>query len=215
MVRDGWLYGAGFGAGTLVSALVLDSRIGVATCVVCAAFCLFFFRDPDRVIPSGRVCVAPADGKVVQLRNEPDGRTRISIFLSIFDVHVNRSPVAGRVQSVRYHPGRYRIANRAVASTENERNTLVVADRDGGALVELTQIAGLIARRIVCWKRGRRRGREGRASRTDQVRIAHRRRARPRVGSRGEAWRQGSRRQFRGSLAASEGFAVAPSQTET
>ena len=153
MVRDGWLYGAGFGAGTLVSALVLDSRIGVATCVVCAAFCLFFFRDPDRVIPSGRVCVAPADGKVVQLRNEPDGRTRISIFLSIFDVHVNRSPVAGRVQSVRYHPGRYRIANRAVASTENERNTLVVADRDGGALVELTQIAGLIARRIVCWKR--------------------------------------------------------------
>ena len=117
-----------------------------------AAFCLYFFRDPERQIPAGNVCVSPADGKVVRVHPETDGRTRVSIFLNIFDVHVNRSPIEGQVRSVCYSPGRYRMAHLDAASVENERNTLVIGDTDGVRSVEVTQIAGLIARRIVCHK---------------------------------------------------------------
>lgn len=153
MVRDGWAYGALFGLAAAVAGLALGSWLGALVCACCGLFALYFFRDPDREIPSGPVCVAPADGRVVQVREEPDGRTRISIFLSIFDVHVNRAPVSGRVLSMRYSPGRFRMAHLASASVENERNTLVVEDLESGSTVELSQIAGLIARRIVCRKR--------------------------------------------------------------
>lgn len=153
MVRDGWAYGASFGLAAAVTGLVLGSWLGALACAGCGLFALYFFRDPDREIPPGPVCVAPADGRVVQVRAEPDGRTRISIFLSIFDVHVNRAPVSGRVLSMRYSPGRFRMAHLASASVENERNTLVVEDLESGSTVELSQIAGLIARRIVCRKR--------------------------------------------------------------
>lgn len=153
MVRDGWAYGVSFGLAAAIAGLVLGSWLGALVCACCGLFALYFFRDPDREIPPGPVCVAPADGRVVQVREEPDGRTRISIFLSIFDVHVNRAPVSGRVLSMRYSPGRFRMAHLASASVENERNTLVVEDLEGGSTVELSQIAGLIARRIVCRKR--------------------------------------------------------------
>lgn len=152
MVRDGWAYGASFGLAAAVTGLAFGSWLGALACAGCGSFALYFFRDPDREIPPGPVCVAPADGRVVQVRAEPDGRTRISIFLSIFDVHVNRAPVSGRVLSMRYSPGRFRMAHLASASVENERNTLVVEDLESGSTVELSQIAGLIARRIVCRK---------------------------------------------------------------
>ena len=151
MVRDGYIYAAALSACSVVCGLLIAPWLAVPWLVL-AAFCLYFFRDPERQIPAGDVCVSPADGKVVRIFPETDGRTRISIFLNIFNVHVNRAPVGGRVRSAHYSPGRYRMAHLDAASTENERNTLVIGDTDGGQPVEVTQIAGLVARRIVCHK---------------------------------------------------------------
>lgn len=113
-----------------------------------AAFCLFFFRDPERAIPPGPVAVAPADGKVVAVKQETPTRQRISIFLNIFDVHVNRTPVPGTVASVKYQPGRFMVASREACSAENEQNVITVEGE--GTTVVFRQIAGLIARRVVC-----------------------------------------------------------------
>ena len=119
---------------------------------ILAIFCLWFFRDPERTVPTGPgLAVSPADGKVVLIRPEPDGRTRMAIFLNVFDVHVNRSPIAGQVKSVKYKAGKFLVASEVAASVENEQNTLVV-EGDGTSL-EFSQIAGLIARRIVCDKK--------------------------------------------------------------
>lgn len=119
---------------------------------VLALFCLWFFRDPERTAPSGAgLAVSPADGKVVLIRPEADGRTRLAIFLNVFDVHVNRSPIAGEVKKVTYKPGKFLVASEPAASIENEQNTLVV--EGDGTQVEFSQIAGLIARRIVCDKK--------------------------------------------------------------
>jgi len=115
---------------------------------VLAAFCLWFFRDPDRTIPTGPVAVSPADGKVVLIKQRPAG-TQVCIFLNVFDVHVNRAPIAGKVIDVRYKQGKFLVASKPEASVENEMNTMVI---DGhGTVIEFSQIAGLIARRIVCW----------------------------------------------------------------
>ena len=120
--------------------------------VVLALFCLWFFRDPERTAPTGAgLAVSPADGKVVLIRPEPDGRTRVAIFLNVFDVHVNRSPIAGQVKSVTYKAGKFLVASAVAASVENEQNTLVVEGE--GVSLEFSQIAGLIARRIVCDKK--------------------------------------------------------------
>jgi phosphatidylserine decarboxylase len=118
---------------------------------ILALFCLWFFRDPERAIPAGPVAVSPADGKVVLIRPEADGRTRLAIFLNVFDVHVNRSPIAGKITKVQYRPGKFLVASHDKASLENEQNTLVV--EGGGTSIEFSQIAGLIARRIVCYKK--------------------------------------------------------------
>ncbi len=118
---------------------------------VLAAFCLYFFRDPERIPPPGNVIVSPADGKVVSVRKVGDTETRVSIFLNIFDVHVNRAPIPGTVTDVKYQPGKFRVASQEAASSENEQNTLVV--EGSGTRVICRQIAGLIARRIVCYKR--------------------------------------------------------------
>ena len=137
--------------GLLAAALgVLVAPWGAVPPGAAALFCLYFFRDPEREVPAGHVCVSPADGKVVQVRSEPNGRTLISIFLSVFDVHVNRMPISGRVRSVRYSRGSFRLAHLEAASVENEQNALVIDDAGGGGAVEVRQIAGLIARRIVC-----------------------------------------------------------------
>ncbi|MCL4795184.1 MAG: phosphatidylserine decarboxylase [Bryobacteraceae bacterium] len=114
-----------------------------------ALFCLWFFRDPEREIPTGPVAVSPADGKVVRIRRKPEG-TQLCIFLNVFDVHVNRSPIAGKVTAVEYNKGKFLVASKDEASYENERNTMTVDN--GQSSVRFSQIAGLIARRIVCTK---------------------------------------------------------------
>lgn len=115
-----------------------------------AAFCLWFFRDPERKIPHGPVAVSPADGKVVLIRKKP-GSTQVCIFLNVFDVHVNRAPIGGKVTGVEYTKGKFLVASKDRASVENERNTMTI---DGEhTLVSFSQIAGLIARRIVCSKK--------------------------------------------------------------
>lgn len=118
---------------------------------ILAAFCLYFFRDPEREVPQGPVAVAPADGKVVAVVPDTAGANRISIFLNIFDVHVNRTPIAGRVACVKYQKGQFLVASKEQASHSNEQNVITV-DGDGARVV-FKQIAGLIARRIVCYKR--------------------------------------------------------------
>ncbi len=115
-----------------------------------AAFCLYFFRDPNRPTPPPNVMVAPADGRIVAIRQLGPHETRVSIFLNIFNVHVNRTPIPGSVTDVHYQKGKFLVASHEAASTENEQNTLVV--EGAGTRVVCRQIAGLIARRIICYK---------------------------------------------------------------
>jgi phosphatidylserine decarboxylase len=120
-----------------------------------ALFVAFFFRDPERVPPAGEgLVVSPADGRVVLVepldRQNPDAGTLVSIFLSVFDVHVNRSPIAGQITGVEYREGKFRIATDARASVENEQNIVTV--ENGQLKVIFKQIAGVLARRIVFWK---------------------------------------------------------------
>jgi phosphatidylserine decarboxylase len=118
---------------------------------ILAAFCLYFFRDPERAIPSGDVAVSPADGKVVAVKSEGPALNRISIFLNIFDVHVNRAPIAGAIAKVQYQEGKFHVASREVCSDQNEQNVVTV--QGDGTIVVFKQIAGLIARRIVFRKK--------------------------------------------------------------
>jgi phosphatidylserine decarboxylase len=113
-----------------------------------ALFCAWFFRDPRREVPSAaNVAVAPADGRVTLVEERPAG-LRISIFLNVFDVHVNRAPVAGQVNEITYHEGRFLAAYKPDVHLKNERNHVTLATEHGP--VEVVQIAGLVARRIVC-----------------------------------------------------------------
>jgi len=112
-----------------------------------AGFCLYFFRDPERSIPEGPVAVSPADGKVVAVKQEAPGETRVSVFLNIFDVHVNRAPISGMVRAVSYRKGQFLVASREECSVRNEQNVVTV--EGDGTRVVFKQIAGLIARRIV------------------------------------------------------------------
>lgn len=115
-----------------------------------------FFRDPDRAVPSGPgLIVSPADGRVIVSEavdtNPFTGAAalKISIFMSVFNVHVNRLPCAGRIENISYHPGKFFAADRQEASLQNEHNAVFVAT-DDGATICVVQIAGLIARRIIC-----------------------------------------------------------------
>jgi phosphatidylserine decarboxylase len=125
-----------------------------ALLVLLAAFVFFFFRDPERKLPpSPSAVVSPADGRVLEVVEEPlDGRPgrKISIFLSIFNVHVNRSPVAARIESAEYRPGKFFAAMRPRASAENEQNVLRLDSGRGPVVVK--QIAGWVARRVLLWK---------------------------------------------------------------
>ena len=126
------------------------------TGVLLTAFVAWFFRDPERVPPSdpGAV-ISPADGKVIFSGECPPGRynaepgKKVSVFMSVFDVHINRAPVSGKVTAVRYNPGKFFVASVDKASLENEQNG-VSLETPGGQTVSYVQIAGLIARRIVC-----------------------------------------------------------------
>jgi phosphatidylserine decarboxylase len=117
-------------------------------------FVFYFFRDPERTIPSAPgLIVSPADGHVLEVVNESldehPGR-RITIFLAIWDVHVQRAPIAGRIADVVYRPGRFYAAMRAAASRENEQNIIYIHSPHGDVVFK--QIAGAIARRVICWK---------------------------------------------------------------
>lgn len=154
MVREGYYYGLGlFGVAVLVA--WLTSPAWGIPALVLAAFFLWFFRDPQRVIPAtAGAVVSPADGKVtdvstVELEDGP--RRRISIFLSVFDVHVNRSPISGVIRDVRYQRGQFRNAMGAASAQHNEQN-IVAVEGEGQRLV-FKQIAGILARRIVFTKK--------------------------------------------------------------
>ncbi|MEF2144821.1 MAG: phosphatidylserine decarboxylase family protein [Desulfovibrionaceae bacterium] len=120
------------------------------------AFVGHFFRDPERVPPEdAEAVVSPADGRIVKIAMEPDPlsgdlRQVICVFMNVFDVHVNRMPVSGKVETIRYIPGKFFNASLDKASTDNERNILEVVGK-GNQRFTVVQIAGLIARRIVCW----------------------------------------------------------------
>lgn len=149
MVRDGYLYAAGM----VVAALVLGyfSRWLAIPPLLLAGFFLWFFRDPDRRIPADPgLVVSPADGKVTDISQfQANGRpvTRISIFLNVFNVHVNRSPIAGAIKQVQYQRGKFGNAMGAISSEANEQNIVTVEGE--GQTVVFKQIAGLLARRIV------------------------------------------------------------------
>jgi phosphatidylserine decarboxylase len=151
-------YGFYYAGGLLVGAAIATYLLGWPYALpfyILAIFCLNFFRDPDREVPPGPVAVSPADGKVVAIRPVASGASRISIFLNVFDVHVNRTPIPGKVTCVSYKKGQFLSANKAEASDANEQSVMTVAGVVGGVptSVMFKQIAGLIARRIICYKK--------------------------------------------------------------
>lgn len=158
MHREGIPFVAGFAAATLVLFWIWDPLgwLGLGLTV----WCYYFFRDPKRAVPLNRgLVVSPADGLVSligpavpppELGLGPTPLTRVSVFMSVFNCHVNRAPVAGRVTAVAYRPGKFLNASLDKASEDNERNALAIELEDGRKLA-VVQIAGLVARRIVCW----------------------------------------------------------------
>jgi phosphatidylserine decarboxylase len=151
MVRDGYIYGLSLLAVAVVLVWATGCWAWSIAPVLLAAFFLWFFRDPERKIPVGPgLIVSPGDGLVTETAviSTPEGqRQRISIFLSVFNVHVNRSPIAGVLTSVRYQKGQYLNAMNPASADRNEQNIATV--RGEGIEVTFMQIAGLLARRIV------------------------------------------------------------------
>ena len=151
MVRDGYIYGLSLLAVAMLLAWATGSWAWSIAPVLLAAFFLWFFRDPQRTVPDGEgLIVSPGDGLVTETAaiSTPEGpRQRISIFLSVFDVHVNRSPIGGVLTQVRYRKGEYLNAMNPSSADRNEQNAVTV--RGPGFEVTFKQIAGLLARRIV------------------------------------------------------------------
>jgi phosphatidylserine decarboxylase len=158
IVREGWPFVAASALATLVLGWWWPPLFWVG--VPLTGWCAYFFRDPPRVTPTRTgLVVAPADGIVSAIADAPppaeldmgsEPRTRISVFLNVFDVHINRIPADGVVAKTVYHAGRFLNAALDKASEDNERNAIAIDLSDGRTLA-VVQIAGLIARRIVCW----------------------------------------------------------------
>jgi phosphatidylserine decarboxylase len=152
MVRDGYLYGFALLAVAVVVHLFTGGWVWSIIPVLLAVFFLWFFRDPRRAIPQGEgLIVSPADGKLTAIERvmTPTGESvRLSIFLNVFNVHVNRSPITGTLREVRYQKGQYLNAMNPESAEKNEQN-LAVVESDEGYEVAFKQIAGLLARRIV------------------------------------------------------------------
>lgn len=154
--KDGYKFVAAFAVGALLLSWVSDPLGWIG--VVATLWCAYFFRDPERFPPPGKgLIIAPADGRISAIEEvvspkeldlDSEKRTRISIFLSVFDVHINRSPVAGKITKIVYVPGKFLNAELDKASEENERQCLTL-ETGNGTRVGCVQIAGLIARRIV------------------------------------------------------------------
>jgi phosphatidylserine decarboxylase len=158
--REGWPWLAGTGVLAIMFAFVYPPLYWLLS--ILFGWMVVFFRDPLRVVPtSPGLVVSPADGRVEPIsRATPPAELglgtnrlwRVSIFMNVFDCHINRSPVPGRVSRIVYKPGRFLSADLDKASEDNERNSIVI-EAAGGQDVGVIQIAGLVARRIVCWTR--------------------------------------------------------------
>jgi phosphatidylserine decarboxylase len=154
--KDGYKFVAAFAVGALLLSWI-SNPLGWAGAAA-TVYCAYFFRDPERFPPEGKgLVIAPADGRISAIEDvvppkelDLDGtkRTRVSIFLSVFDVHINRAPVAGKITKIVYVPGKFLNAELDKASEENERQFLTL-ETPQGTKVGCVQIAGLIARRIV------------------------------------------------------------------
>lgn len=141
---------------TLITGFLGWMPVAVAAALV-TAFVSWFFRNPPRVIPQGAgLVVSPGDGKILAVEEEFEPRylkdrgVRISIFLNVFDVHINRMPCEGTIEDVQYQPGLFLVASTPHATVKNEQNAVMIKTVEG-AKVLCVQVAGLIARRIVCW----------------------------------------------------------------
>ncbi len=155
VAAEGWPFILPLAAGTALL-FVFGWKNTAVVALALTLFVLFFFRDPERTVSAGKGVVAsPADGKVIVIKDiyEPDylkqDVKQISIFLSVFNVHVNRSPIEGVVDVVKYNPGKFHVASVDKASLDNEQTAMVISNGKDKILVK--QIAGLIARRIVCY----------------------------------------------------------------
>jgi phosphatidylserine decarboxylase len=159
--RAGWPFIAMFAAVSLLL-LTLSSALG-AIGLMATAWCVYFFRDPDRMTPTRHgLIISPADGIVSSVSPAPPPSnlglperqqlTRVSVFLNVFDVHVNRAPIDGTINAIRYRAGKFLNASLDKASEDNERNALQIETADGTSII-VVQIAGLIARRICSWVR--------------------------------------------------------------
>ncbi|MCZ8151708.1 MAG: phosphatidylserine decarboxylase [Rhodobacteraceae bacterium] len=158
MHREGIRFVAAFAAVTLVLFWIWDPLgwVGVGLTV----WCYYFFRDPKRAVPTNAgLMVSPADGVVSlieravpppELGMGPDALMRVSVFMSVFNCHVNRAPIAGRVSEIAYRPGKFLNASLDKASVDNERNSIRIDMADGRSIA-VVQIAGLVARRILCF----------------------------------------------------------------
>ncbi len=170
VAKEGWPF-IFFAAGSSVIFALLQWEIPAVAALAVTAFVLYFFRDPERVVPDGKgLLVSPADGKIIEIVQAREGAlssqaaTRVSIFMNVFNVHVNRFPVTGIVKRIEYQPGSFLPADKKNALIRNEQNRLLVED-ELGYEITVVQVAGLVARRIVCWaetgdklKRGQRFG---------------------------------------------------------
>ncbi len=139
-------------AGALSGALFVASDLLGIVGLALVAFVVNFFRNPPRTVPSrppGRI-VSPADGKIVVAETAPSGRVKVSIFMNVFNVHLNRIPVDGTVTGVTYFPGAFMNASFDKASEQNERNRVEMRTEKGESLI-MVQVAGLVARRILCY----------------------------------------------------------------
>ncbi|OGQ48532.1 MAG: phosphatidylserine decarboxylase [Deltaproteobacteria bacterium RIFCSPLOWO2_02_FULL_47_10] len=149
ITREGWPY-IGVSFAILMVAAVIGSIFLTAVFAVLFFFVVWFFRNPERDIPEGNgIIVSPADGKVIDIGQSGD-LTKVSIFMSVFNVHVNRIPADGVVKGIEYNKGKFLTASKDKASLENEQNAVTI-ELTGGGTVKFVQIAGLIARRIVCY----------------------------------------------------------------
>lgn len=155
--REGWRFVAIFAAAALIL-FWLDLDVLAWLVVILTAWCAYFFRDPERVTPlRDGLVISPADGRVSAIEEVVpppeldllrETMTRISVFMNVFDVHINRAPVEGRAVRIAYVPGKFLNADLDKASADNERQAVTI-ERDDGSRIGVVQIAGLIARRIV------------------------------------------------------------------
>ncbi|CAN0653338.1 phosphatidylserine decarboxylase [Nitratireductor aquimarinus] len=155
--REGYPFIAAFAGATIILGFIWEPLFWIG--LILTAWCVYFYRDPERVTPvDDDLVIAPADGVIsfvgpavppAELGMGEGEMTRISVFMNVFSCHINRAPVRGRISLIEHRPGRFLNAELDKASAENERNGLVIESPHGP--IPVVQIAGLVARRIVCW----------------------------------------------------------------